>query len=68
MDEAPRTLREANWNYELGQPLVPPGSAEEEHALAEIDALRAEEERALADTQEARRRRHARAMRRQLNP
>jgi len=65
MDERPRYMRELGWNPQLLQPLTPPGSVEEENALADLDAARAQEERELTETQADRARRHARHWRRQ---
>jgi hypothetical protein len=65
MHEDPQRLQDESWNFRLAQPKVPPGSAEEEQALVALDAARAAEERALADTPEDRARRLQRHWRRQ---
>jgi len=57
MDELPRYRQELAWDPELLQQRCPPGSLEEEQALAQLDAARAEEERARQDTPAAARRR-----------
>jgi len=54
MDELPRLKQDAAWNPELLQPRVAPGSAEEEDALAQIDAMRHEDDRRQADTPQSR--------------
>jgi hypothetical protein len=65
LHELPQLRREASWNHDLAQPKVPPGSAEELIALAQLDAARAQEERELADTPADRARRLKRHWRRQ---
>jgi hypothetical protein len=65
MDELPRYRRELAWDAQLLQPQCAPGSLEEEQALAQLDAARAEEERARQDTPRAARRRLAAYWRRQ---
>jgi len=57
MDELPRLITEANWNDQLGQPNVAPGSVEEERALEELDAARAREEREREEDPQSRQRR-----------
>jgi hypothetical protein len=64
VDEVPRLRQQASWNTRRVEPLTPPGSVEEEEALAQLDAARAQEERALQETREERRRRHERYWRR----
>jgi hypothetical protein len=64
MHEDPQRLQDEHWNFQLAQPRVPPGSAEEEDALLALDAARAQEERELVDTPAERRRRHERHWRR----
>lgn len=58
--ELSQLVRSSYWNRGLGEPVVPPGSAEEDAALARIDELREEERERLGDTFAARRRRAAR--------
>jgi len=58
-------LRDEAWNFHKAEPAIVPGSVEEEFALAQLDAARAQEERELADTPEARARRLQRHWRRQ---
>jgi len=65
MDELPRLRAAAAWNEQRLEPRTPPGSVEEEDALAELDAARDAEQRELDDTPEMRARRHARHWRRQ---
>jgi hypothetical protein len=65
MDELPRLRAQAAWNEQRLEPHTPPGSVEEEDALAELDAQRQADDRALEDTPEMRARRSARHWRRQ---
>jgi len=57
--------RDEAWNFHKAEPKTVPGSVEEEFALAQLDAARAQEERELADTPEERARRLQRHWRRQ---
>lgn len=55
-----RLVQSSCWNRELGEPVVAPGSAEEDAALARIDELREDEREQLGDTFAERRRRASR--------
>lgn len=64
--ELARLAQSSYWNRELGEPVVAPGSAEEDAALARLAELREDELDARADTFAARRRRSARYWRGKL--
>jgi len=63
--ELAQAIQDESWNFDLAQPKLQPGSREEEQALAQLDAARAQEERELADTPATRARRLERHWRRQ---
>lgn len=62
MEEIARLEMAAGWDYTKTQPLVPPGSYEEDALLASIDQIRQEERAQLEDTFEARKRRQRRQL------
>jgi hypothetical protein len=64
--EVARATQRSYWNHSLGEPAVPPGSAEEDAALARIAELREAEREDLHDSFAARRRRSARYWRARL--